>query len=90
MLSTRVDAHLRVQVDESATQTGIRQAAEGRRKVAQPGRWLSQAKYAGRGVGKSAPHVPQRRQLVRLRAYEWVILRCLEKLRERVLEPPVP
>ena len=39
---------------ESATQTHIRQAAEGRRKVAHPGRWLSQAKCVGRGVGKSA------------------------------------
>ena len=44
---------------EPVTQTHIRQAAEGRRKVAHPGRWLSQAKYVGRSVGKSALHVPE-------------------------------
>ena len=44
---------------ESVTLTCIRQAAEGRRKVAQPGRWLSRAKCVGRGVGKSAPLVPE-------------------------------
>ena len=41
---------------ESVTQTSSRQAAEGRRKVAHPGRWLSRAKCVGRDVGKSASH----------------------------------
>ena len=44
---------------ESATRDCIRQAAEGRRKVAQPGRWLSRAKCVGSGVGKSAPGEPE-------------------------------
>ena len=41
-------------LSESVTQTCIRQAAEGRRKVAHPTRWLSWAKRVGRHVGKSA------------------------------------
>ena len=39
---------------ESVTRSCIRQAAEGRRKVAHPGRWLSRAKCVGWVVGKSA------------------------------------
>ena len=42
---------------ESVTQTRIRQAAEGRRKVAQPGRWLSRGKCVGREIGKSVSHI---------------------------------
>ena len=47
---------------ESATQTLIRQAAEGRRKVAHPRYWLSWAKCVGRDVGKSASHTPETRR----------------------------
>ena len=45
---------------ESVTQSFSRQAAEGRRKVAHPGRWLSRAKCVGRDVGKSASHISLR------------------------------
>ena len=75
---------------ESATHDCIRQAAEGRRKVAHPGRWLSRGKCVGRGVGKSAPHVPETRRLLELRLLKWVILCCLENLRERVVSRPYP
>ena len=44
---------------ECVTLDGVRQAAEGRRKVAHPGRWLSRAKCVGWGVGKSVPRVPE-------------------------------
>ncbi len=44
-------------VFESVTQSHSRQAAEGRRKVAHPERWLSRAKCVGRDVGKSASHI---------------------------------
>jgi hypothetical protein len=36
--------------------TGRRKAVEGRRKVAEPRRWLSSGKCVGRGLGKSGPH----------------------------------
>ena len=39
---------------ESVIRVCSRQAAEGRRKVAHPQRWLSEAKCVGWGVGKSA------------------------------------
>ena len=42
---------------ESVTQSCSRQAAEGRRKVAHPTRWLSWAKRVGRHIGKSVWHV---------------------------------
>ncbi len=44
-------------VFESVTQSYSRQAAEGRRKVAHPERWLSRAKCVGRDVGKSASFI---------------------------------
>ena len=44
---------------ESATQTCIRQAAEGRRKVALLGFGYPRAKCVGRNVGKSAFHKPE-------------------------------
>ena len=43
-----------VMVVESLTRALSRLAAEGRRKVAHPGRWLSRAKMVGWHVGKSA------------------------------------
>lgn len=48
-----------VMVVESVTRVCSRQAAEGRRKVAHPQRWLSEAKCVGWGVGKSASCVPE-------------------------------
>ena len=44
-----------VMLVESVIRSCIRQAAEGRRKVAHPQRWLSEAKCVGWGVGKSVP-----------------------------------
>ncbi len=39
---------------ESPIRTRIRQATEGRRKVAHPGRWLSRGKRVGRGGENTA------------------------------------
>ena len=52
-----VDAFGWMPVFESVTQSCSRQAAEGRRKVAHPERWLSRAKCVGRDVGKSASSI---------------------------------
>ena len=41
---------------ECVNRSCSRQAAEGRREVAQPQRWLSGAKRVDRPVGKSAGH----------------------------------
>ena len=48
-----------VMVGESVNRSCSRQAAEGRKKVAHPGRWLSRAKCVGLTVGKSAVCVPE-------------------------------
>jgi hypothetical protein len=59
MLSRQRWLILRERLAAAVTQTGIRQAEGVTQKGSSTGYWKSRSKGVGRGVGKSAPHMPE-------------------------------
>src|SRR3954471_24086314 len=69
---------LRVASSEGARPTLVRLAKGGRRRVGEPGRWLSRGKRVGGGPGKSGPHQTLRRDAEPFKAKS-LIPCCREK-----------